>query len=319
VLKLQRFLQVLAPALLAGCVSDAALPGLGDCAVLPSTNLYEFGQVGIGTCLGSPSDLQIRPDPQDPDNHFVVVVNSNAYSNFSGSSLLTIDASTIDLTCPVNGMHEVEAFGLGMQEFAGRLAVDPSRDLGLLSARVNGQFDGDLTDVVFTLDMSNPRRVGFHPAGPRQWGPFRYIQVAADPWSVRINPWDGRAYVLGLTNHTVAALDLVTDPIEFLDLVGELSVSGVDFTDVDGSGSAPDFTLQSVVPSELEDETLTLTFQEGTTRLFFVQEDGDGLHQLHAANSGSRVARSSSPPWTGPSGASRARRSGSSATGSPAC
>jgi len=290
VLKLQRFCQILVPALLAGCVSDATLPELGPCSVTPTTDLWEFGQVGIGTCLSSPSDLQIRPDPQDPDNYFIVAVNSNGYSNFSGSSVLTIDASSIDLTCPLNGMHEVEAFALGMQEFAGRLAVDEARGLGLLSSRVNGQFDGDLTDVVFTLDMSDPRAMSFSDAGPHSWGPFRWVQVSADPWSVRINPWDGRAYVLGLTNHTVAALDLVSDPIQFVDLVGDLSITSAEFTDVDGSGSAPDFTLGSIVPGELRNELLTLTFQEGTTRLFFAQEDGAGLSELHASNSGDGVS-----------------------------
>jgi len=278
-----------AASVLAGCVSNAGLPDLGACADLPDANLYEYGQIGIGTCLASPSDLQIRPDPRDPANHFVVAVNANAYSNFSGSSVLAIDASTIDLTCPVNGMHEVEAFPLEMQEFAGRLAVDESRGLGLLSARVNGQFDGNLNDVVFTLDMSDPRALGFHDAGPRRWGPFRYIQVAADPWSVRINPWDGRAYVLGLTNHTIAALDLVADPIQFLDLQGELSITSAEFHDVDGSGSAPDFTVTGIFPGEIEDEILSLTFQEGTTRLYFAADDGAGLSALHAANSGDGV------------------------------
>lgn len=278
-----------AASLLAGCVQSAGLPDLGECADLPDTNLYEYGQIGIGTCLASPSDLQVRPDPRDPANYFVVAVNSNAYSNFSGSSVLAIDASTIDLTCPVNGLHEVEAFSLGMQEFAGRLAVDEARNLGLLSARVNGQFDGNLNDVVFTLDMEDPRAMGFHDAGPRRWGPFRYVQVAADPWSVRINPWDGRAYVLGLTNHTIAALDLVADPIQFLDLRGELSVTSADFTDGDGSGSAPDFTITGIFPLEIEDEVLSITFQEGTTRLYFATEDRDGFSELHAANSGDGV------------------------------
>lgn len=288
-LKSLRFSQLLAPALLAGCISEASLPELGDCAVPPDQGRFEYGQVGIGQCLASPSDLQIRPDPQDPDNFFVVAVNSNAFGNFTGSSVLAIDASTIDTTCPVNGMHEMESYSLGMQEFAGRLAVDEARGLGLLSARVNGQFDGELSDVVFTLDMSDPRSLGFSDAGPRRWGPFRYVQVTADPWSVRINPWDGRAYVLGLTNHTVAALDLVTDPIQFLDLEGELSVTSAEFTDVDGSGSAPDFTLQSLIVSELEDELLTMTFQEGTTRLFFSEDDGTGVEEIVAANSGDGV------------------------------
>ena len=273
------------PLVLTACVQDAGLPDLGPCSTPPDQDLFEFGQIDVGTCIASPSDLQIHPDPQSPDNHFLYVVNSNAYSNFTGSSLLTIDASSIDLSCPVNGMHEVAAFGTGMQEFAGRLAVDESRNLGLLSARVNGQLDGDLTDVVFTLDVSDPRNIGFSDLGPRAWGPFRYIQVPADPWSVQVNPANGRAYVLGLTTHSVSAIDLISDPIQFLDLRGDLTVSSADFTDVDGSGSAPDFSFQSVLTAEVQDEVLTLTFQEGTTRLFYATAEGT----LQAANAGDGV------------------------------
>lgn len=290
-LKLQRKSAVLVLVFATGCIGDAALPEVGPCAELPDQALYDYGQIGIGTCLASPSELVVRPDPQDPSNHFVFAVNSNAYSNFSGSSLLAVDASSIDLSCPVNGLHEVESFPLTMHDFAGRLDVDPSRDLGLLSARVNGQFDGDLTDVVFTLDLSDPRDPRFSDRGPRRWGPYRWIQVPADPWSVRINPADGRAWVLGLTNHTISALDLVSDPIRFLDVQGELEVSSADFDDADGSGSAPDFSLISVVPIQLEDEVLTITYQEGTTRLFTARDDaGDGVPRLLASNSGDGVS-----------------------------
>lgn len=281
-------LALAAPLVLAACVQDAGLPDLGPCSIPPDQDLFEFGQIDIGTCIASPSELQIRPDPQSPDNHFLFVVNTDAYSTFTGSSLLSIDASSIDLSCPVNGMHEVTAFATGMQEFAGRLGVDESRGLGLLSARVNGQMDGDLTDVVFTLDVSDPRAVSFSDAGPRSWGPYRYVQVPADPWTVRINPTNGRAYVLGLTTHTISALDLVSDPIRFLDLRGDLTVGSATFTDVDASGSAPDFSIETVITTEVEDEVLTLTFQEGTTRLFYSVEDGGSL-SLMASNAGDGV------------------------------
>jgi len=277
-----------APLVLAACVQDAGVPDLGPCSIPPDQDLFEYGQIDIGTCISSPSDLQIRPDPQSVDNHFLFVVNTDAYSNFTGSSLLSIDASSIDLSCPVNGMHEVSATALGMQEFAGRLGIDESRDLGLLSARVNGQMDGDLTDVVFTVDVADPRALSFSDRGPRSWGPFRYVQVPADPWTVRVNPANGRAYVLGLTTHTVSALDLVSDPVQFLDLRGDMSVGSATFTDVDSSGSTPDFSIESVITTQVEDEVVTLTFQEGTTRLFFSVDDGDSL-SLMAGNAGDGV------------------------------
>ena len=112
-----------------GCIEEQSSPDLGPCAEPPEGVSWEFGQVGIGTCIASPSDLKIRPDPLDPDNYFVVVVNSNSRSNFSGSSVLSVDASSIDLSCPANGMHELQATALTMQEFAGRIDFEPRTGL----------------------------------------------------------------------------------------------------------------------------------------------------------------------------------------------
>ncbi len=283
-----------ASALAAGAVSCTPfqLPDLGPCSVLPTDDegntldAFEYGQIGIGTCLAAPADLQVRPDPQDAGNHFIFAVNSNASSNFEGSSLLSIDASSIDLTCPVNGMHEVRASALRMQEFAGRIAFDDASDIALLTSRQSGGLDGDLTDPIYVVDASDPRAPAFHDAAPRSWGPFRYVQVPADPWSVVVNPATRRAYGLGLTTHEVFALDLVTDPISYVDLVGERSVSKARFVDADGSGSDPDFELLAVDSDLLENETITVEMAGGTVRLYHPAPGAGGVDSLFRADSG---------------------------------
>jgi len=268
------------------------LPDLGPCSVLPTDDAgvtldaYEYGQIGIGTCLAAPADLQVRPDPEDPDNHFIFAVNSNAASNFEGSSVLSIDASSIDLTCPVNGMHEVRTSALRMQEFAGRLAFDGASDLALVSSRQAGGLDGDLTDPIYLLDVADPRALAYHDQAPRSWGPYRYVQVPADPWSVVINPATRRAYGLGLTTHEVFALDLITDPVTYVDLVGERSVSKARFVDADGSGSDPDFELLAVDSDLLENETLVVELAGGTVRMYYPAPGPDGRGSLFRADSG---------------------------------
>lgn len=285
--------------LLVSCLEDAPLPELGECGVIPDdvggyrladgTSTYEYGQVGIGRCLASPTDLRVVADPADPTNHFVMVLNANARSNFEGSSLLSIDASSIDLTCPTNGLHELDSTALGMQEFAGRMDFDADTGMGLVSARVFGGDDGALNDVVYVVDAQDPRNLSFHDAAPNPWGPYRFVSVPADPWSVRINPWNRTAYVLSLTEHAVHGIDLAADPIQFLDLVPEFDVGDPVFDDADGSGSAPDFELLALQSGLVQDETITLDWQDGTTRLYFVQEDEDGLRSLFQADSGDGV------------------------------
>ncbi|MEE2828505.1 MAG: hypothetical protein VX498_04915 [Myxococcota bacterium] len=278
-------------ALLAGsCVVELGPPDLGPCSLPPDGRVsWEYGEVGVGSCLASPSDLRVLPDPEDPSNYFLVVANSNSRSNFTGSSLLSIDGSSIDLACPVNGMHELQTDALEMREFVGRFDVDELSGLGLVTSRYSGGFEGDLTDAVFAVDFSDPRELQFSDAAPRQTGPFRWLRVPGDPWSVRINPWTGRAYVLSLMHHTGSALDLVSNPIEVVDLYGERVVGAAVFEDGDGSGSAPDFELIGVNESLLQDEVLTLTWQVGTTRLYYPVLDGDGRSVLQQADSGNGV------------------------------
>ena len=52
--------------LLFGCVEDLVLPFTGDCSNIPD-GMYEYGQIGIGTCLAGPTKLQFieRSDSLD--------------------------------------------------------------------------------------------------------------------------------------------------------------------------------------------------------------------------------------------------------------
>ena len=280
------------------CVFDSPPPDLGECGELPDSLGWEFGEVGIGTCIASPSDLRVRPDPESADNHFLVVANANSRSNFSGSSVLSIDASSIDLTCPVNGMHELEASALTMQEFAGRFDFDDITGMALLTNRHVGGFEGELSDAIFVLDAADPRHLAFHDAAPRQTGPYRWIRVAADPWSVRIDPWRGRAWVLGLTDHLVFALDLVSDPIGFVDLHGERFLGDPEFEDLDDTGSSPDFELIGFNSGLLLDEVVSLTYAAGTTRLYFAataDPDGPALFQADSGDGASFVELGGGP------------------------
>lgn len=296
-MNIQRLFSLAAPAALtgvAGCLVDDPLPYAGECAVHPEEGAFEYGQIGIGTCLASPADIQVRPDPADATNEILWIVNSNARGTFQGSSVLAIDLASVDLSCPAQGLHEVETDALAVQEFAGRIAFEPDSGLALLGSRQRAGAEGDLTDVLYFIDASDPRDLRHSDRGPRSFGPYRWMQVPSDPWSVRIGPDDGRAYVLGLTTHTVSALDLRADPAQYLDLVGERHVSSASFEDVDASGSDPDWNLLSTQPALLQDEVIHVTALGGTTRLFGAGDDG-ALYAWDAVD-----ARSFTPIAGGP-------------------
>ena len=285
----------------AGCLLQDGSPDLGPCSNPPDTLAWEFGQVEIGTCLAAPSDLVVRPDPLDPDNYFLFVVNSNGANTFTGSSVMSIDASSIDLSCPVNGMHEVDLSVLPMQEFAGRVGFSDPEGLALVSRRYNAGQDGNLTDIVYTIDASDPRNLTWSDRGPQSWGPYRFVQVPADPWTVRVNPVDGRAWLLSLKTHLVSALDLVSDPLSFVDLHAQRSVGAARFVDADGSGSAPDFRLLGVNDDFLYDEELAIRYVDGTTRMLRAEEQ-DGGAVLRSADAGDGLTFSDQPgpPLVGP-------------------
>jgi hypothetical protein len=278
--------------LASACVVDAPQPDLGACSVPPlDRDVWEYGEIGIGSCLASPSDLQVVPDPDDPTNtnYFLLVANSNARSNFTGSSMLSIDRSSIDLSCATNGLHELGTNALEMREFIGRFDIDASTGLGLVTSRYSGGFEGDEEDAMFVLDLSDPRDLRFSDRGPLETGPYRWMRVPRDPWSVRIDPAAGRAYVLSLIHHTVTAVDLLGDQLAVIDLYGEWATSPAVFDDADGSGSAPDFTLIGINDAALHDETLSLTYVVGTTRLYYPGDDGQGGTALFQADSGNGV------------------------------
>jgi len=204
--------------------------------------------------------------------------------------MLSIDRSSIDMDCPVNGLHELSTDALAMREFVGRFDIEPTTGLGLVTSRYSGGFEGDDEDAMFVLDLSDPRNLGFSDRGPLETGPYRWMRVPRDPWSVRIDSATGRAYVLSLIHHSVTAVDLLGDDhLEIIDLYGERATSPAVFEDADGSGSAPDFTLLGVNDEALRDETISLTYVVGTTRLYYPAADGQGTASLFHADSGNGV------------------------------
>lgn len=267
---------LLSAALITGCVREAPLPDAGACALTPEEGTYAWGEIGIGTCLAGPSDLQIWGDPHDPERYHVAVVNSNFEANFSSGSLVLIPGDGIDLSRPTNYMHEVGASSIDLPTFPARVALDADRRAAFVSVRSAAGIDGNLTDRVFAIDAADPAALGWSAAAPEQDERGAYVFVPPDPWSVVFQPETGLLFTLNLTTHDVAVIDTLKDPYTVVDASGAADLSEVAFVDADASGSVSDFEVGAFQEEVAPTDSWTVAFNEGTYRLYFAARDEDG-------------------------------------------
>ena len=103
------FLSVLATS---GCIKLSPYPDVGECAVYPDGQ-YEFGQIGIGTCIAGPNQLRFMGEGEDTR---LLVTNANPYLTFDGGSLLSIPWTNIDTGDVTIEMYP-SAQGHGLPDF----------------------------------------------------------------------------------------------------------------------------------------------------------------------------------------------------------
>ena len=115
------FLSVLATS---GCIKLSPYPDVGECAVYPDGQ-YEFGQIGIGTCIAGPNQLRFVGEGEDTR----LLVNANPYLTFDdGPSLHPMDEHRH--RGRANEMHTLGAEAMSLPDFGIGLAVQG--DLGFI-------------------------------------------------------------------------------------------------------------------------------------------------------------------------------------------
>jgi len=266
---------------LPGCIKDSPYPYVGSCAVYPDGS-YEYGQIGIGTCLAAPADLRFLENGEDT---VLAVSNANAFRDFSGSSVLFIDWDGLDLDQERNLLGDLQAAGkahaVDLPHFAGTLAEVPERDLLVVPVRHSEDENTRVAfDQVHLIDISDPLNAGFADASGE--GDGSTLQVQSDPYAAAYNAEDGLVFVGNRTSHTVSVIDALAEPIALLDVMGRARIGSERWFDEDHSGSNAAFsTLEVSDSSALADETWDLTYIEGSYRLWLPGEDG-----LHRHDSG---------------------------------
>ncbi len=258
---------------LLSCIEDRPPPFVGDCADYPQ-GVYDFGEIGIGRCLAGPLSLH-----WSDDGSLLSVVNANPFLDFTGGSVATIDVGVALGRAPVDPDRrvviddEVVVGSLGLTHFPSYGELVRDRGLLLVPTRYT---DGGRTriglDDLYFVDLSDPSAPAFANIGPN--GEPR-LELLHDPALAAYDAASGLAYVENLTDHSLSVIDLSVEPVEILDAVPAARATGGRFLDLDVSGSRVELASVEITDAEtVYDQTWSLTFAEGTTRLWVPEGDG---------------------------------------------
>ncbi|MCB9744938.1 MAG: beta-propeller fold lactonase family protein [Alphaproteobacteria bacterium] len=257
---------------LMGCRQTSLPPYVGDCADYPD-EIYDYGDIGVGTCLAGPTELRWITDPSDPSREVLLVGNANPWLDFSGGSVLALDLTDRELDGSDVLVSEVARSALPIDGFPGAIEIIPERDLLMVTdrrtedARERVGFD----DVLF-VDISNIDELGWAPVAEEG---ASQITLMSDPDVMAYDAASGFAFVENFTSHTLSVLDVLADPISVYDAVDSEFVSPGRVFDVDGSGSHVDIATLLVYDSELVvDQDWSLVYSEGSHRLWLPEDGG---------------------------------------------
>ena len=250
------------------CKQDAPLPYVGDCAKYPD-GIYEFGEIGIGTCLSGSTELVFTDNAAGEP--VLLVTNANTYQNFTGGSLLAIPWSGIDLSLTRNEVHNTGAGAVDLPDFAGGLGV--RGDLAMVAVRLSE--DARVRqhwDDVWLVDLSDPLAPTLANRGTNG---SASVTVQSDPNDIEVDPTSGFTYVANRTTHSVSVLDSSGDTVSVVRPWPEAVMSAATFNDADGSGSRASLTEMEIIEdSFVSDDYWSLDWVAGTWRVWSEADGG---------------------------------------------
>jgi predicted GH43/DUF377 family glycosyl hydrolase len=252
----------------AGCIQEAPSPWVGACAEYPD-GTYDFGEIGIGTCLAAPADLRFLENGGQP---VLAVSNSDAFRDFTSGSVLFIDWSSVDLRAGENFVSDLVTHAVETPLFPGTLGFVPSRNLLGVPTRISPEARTRIAadDMVF-IDVADPMNAAL--ANVTDDGSS--LALGSDPFATAFDPSSGDLFVGNRTDHTVSVVESQADPIRLLDIASRGFLGSDRWFDNDLSGSKAAFSeLEASDVSELTDDTWTLSWVEGTTRLWTPGSEG---------------------------------------------
>ena len=272
-----------------GCIRISNLPDLGECAVYPD-GTYEYGQIDIGLCLSGPNSLRFVGEDEQLT---LLISNSNPYRLFTGGSLLAIPWANLDLGDETNEVHTLDPHALDLPNFAAGLAING--DMGLIGIRASEEARTRVwDDSVLLLDLNEP---GAPDTLSRGEDGTDSVTVMSDPVDIVVDQESGMAFVANRTSHKISVLDLTGEEVVTIDPWPEALVTAAVYKDNSGAGGTARLVTFDIVDKDLlPDETWTLTWVEGTWRIWTPDVDGLTRHTTHMALDESGTVVSSESP-----------------------
>jgi predicted GH43/DUF377 family glycosyl hydrolase len=243
--------------LLGACLRPAPAPDVGDCAAYPS-GVYEYGEIGIGTCLSGPADVAFVGDR-------LLVSNANPWGDFTGGSVLSLDLAALPMDGDKHLVGELDPVAVDLPSFNGPMAWAEDQDLLLVTNKYSEDSrTRESADAVWFVDVSDPAS----PTLAEDVGEDgATTTVGADPTAVSYDAATSLAYVVNRTDHSVSVLDTSSQPVEVVPPGGPARVLGTTFEDVDASGSHASFvTLEPEDTDSLTANAWTLNWSVGAVR-----------------------------------------------------
>ena len=277
--------------LLVGCIKTTDRgPDLGPCAE-PPPGVYTYGEVGIGTCLSGPADVQFV---ERDGRTWLAVSNADPFYNFDSGSLLLLDYDALDLSIPRNLVTDLSPGTLALDRFVGGIGIVPTREppLAIVTNRLSeGATTRSAEDHAYVVDLSDP-------SSPSLWSDVERLPLRDDPYPVAVSDTQERVYIGNLTDHSVSVLrtresarGVDGDLFGLIDVAPEARIDEAWFDDADDSGSLAQVDrLVAEVPEDLVDDVWTLTFVDGVSRLT-VPNDLDGAQRWSGGDLGFVEAR----------------------------
>lgn len=255
-----------------GCLESLSPPTVGECAVYPK-GVYDYGEIGIGSCLAGPIGLEWVEDPLAPGRYNLLVANANPMMDFTGGNLVSIDIDAVPRDGSRTLISDVARSHLDMPSFPGSLALVPERGLALVTNRLSDESRTRVGfDDLYFVDVTDPGALAFAPAGPDG---ETHLTLMSDPVPMLVDDDAGRAYVGNMTSHTISVVDVLANPIDVIDARPRANITPGRFFDRDGSGSQVEIARAEIDDAELVlNQDWTLRYAEGVHRLWVPEPEG---------------------------------------------
>lgn len=275
-------------ALATACLVESQPPYLGECAEYPGGR-YDYGEVGIGSCLAGPTSVQWA------DDSTLVVTNANPFLDYTGGSVISLD---VDAVLEEADKHVDRRVTIVPDvHVTSTLAIQTVLDDGSLTRASlpgysvlvpGGPGAAEMLLVPNRLTPDARGRQGFdrlHLVGVEADGTLSPLTVGpdsrdtvlleSDPTVSAYDPVGEQVFIGNLTSHTVSVLDVSEGQVSVIDAEPLATVSSPLYEDSDFSGSQVELSIAEVLTAEeVSDQAWVFDYIDGNTRMWLPGQEG---------------------------------------------